>query len=454
MRAKSTFNKLTAWLIVFTMLTTLIPTFTLSAFALSTSPIEVGDFTIAPTDGITSLTEGTDYSYANDTLTLTITTTTPVTIGMKDGITKTDNIIVTDSTSGEAKITFDGIDIETTEENAIELTKGGKKTTLIFNGTNTLKSAKTGIQTYNTPSIITGTVNSTLNISNVQFGIYAQSYSAGGTLELGGELNLNITECASHAIYNYKDSVTVSGTPVITIDTAQYAIYGIGIKISGGQLTLKNDDGYIICSGDGSFIEITDNADVHIQDAERGVRTNKGKVTITDKVKLKMYNTDSGNKTAAIKETAISAGELVINEDALVDVVSITDAISGGVTTINGNALVNVRVDKDSNYSENAMAFDDTLNIGGNAKVDIDANGDEVYGFKDSSGTVNITENAVVTIDGAYSSVYAKLNMSGKASLSITNDKYYAIYKTTTISDSATLTATSTEKKYCMTNLP
>ena len=64
---------------------------------------------------------------------LTVKTVTPVTIGMKEGVTTTAETIVVDSANGETAVTFDGIGIDTEEDEGI-MAKGGNKITFAFIG--------------------------------------------------------------------------------------------------------------------------------------------------------------------------------------------------------------------------------------------------------------------------------------------------------------------------------
>lgn len=150
-------------------------------------------FTIASTDGAAALTDGVDYTYADGTL--AITTTTPVTVGMKDGVENTAERIVTDSTNGEAAITFHNINIETTKDEAITV-QGSAKATLYFSGTNHIVSGETGIYVSGkTPSTITSIDESRLNISGVKYGIACISYSTTQMLEIAGNISIDISGC-------------------------------------------------------------------------------------------------------------------------------------------------------------------------------------------------------------------------------------------------------------------
>lgn len=71
-------------------------------------PIEVGDFTIL---GTKNLVQNTDYTYTDGVL--TITTTTPTTVAMKNGVTTTDDTIVVNSSVGATYVTLNNIEIGT-----------------------------------------------------------------------------------------------------------------------------------------------------------------------------------------------------------------------------------------------------------------------------------------------------------------------------------------------------
>ena len=463
MKTKTRFNKLTAWLLTLAMLMTFIPAFSLTAFAGDGDIYTAGDFTIASTDGITSLTEETDYSYADGKL--MVTTTTPVTIGMKDGVEKTDNIIVVDSSNGEAYISLDSIKIETdnlgnSDENHPITVKGTNKVTLDFVGENTLSSNVEGThqQVYGmhidskTPFVLTSTNAGSLSIHDVDYGIFLKGYTTGGSITLNGSLTLDIKDCVYHAIYARDiGAVIISGTPNISIDTVEYAIYAKeGITISGGKISVKSDTGYAICSAEGTHITLSNDAELHIIEAKRGLRVNKGKISIADNAKYMVYNESTGEQAPAIEDMAISSGELEISDNAYVDVFTQEDALSGGITSVKNNAQVFIRIDSTSTYSEYALSFDETLAISDDAKVDIDViNGSKIRGLNDSSGTVNVSGNAVVTIDGTtYDGVYVNtLNLSGKASVTVNAAGDNAIYGDISVADTATLTATSVETR-------
>ena len=239
---KHNLKKLFGWTLTVVMLLTMLLAVTITVSAAET--ITVGDFTIVSTDGTTVLTDGTDYTYSGGTL--TITTTTPVNVGMKTGVTKTANIIVADSTKGEAAITFDSIRIETTEDEAI-IVKGKNEVTFVFVGESSLSAVDDGIQKDSkTPFVITGATDSKLSISGAPYGISEDGNTAGGSLPITGNIELDITtsnDKYARGIYlRNVGSLSVRGSSVINIDTIMQAIYAHGVDISGGTITIKNDD--------------------------------------------------------------------------------------------------------------------------------------------------------------------------------------------------------------------
>lgn len=419
------------------------------------SPVTVGDFTIIATDGETTLTANTDYTYEEGVL--TVKTVTPVTIGMKEGVTTTAETIVVDSANGETAVTFDGIGIDTEEDEGI-MAKGGNKITFAFIGENVVSAATDGDGiniASNTQIVFTSASNGKLGISDVKFGIYLDGYSTGGSVAVGGNLQLDITDCSAHAIYcRNTGTVTVSGTPVINIDTVEYAIYAHGIDISGGVITVKNGEGYPITSAKSTYIKLSNTADLHILDGRGGLRVDKGKITITDSAKYKVYSVESENKIAVADKFPLissgSDGEVEISQNAVVELYSANDAISGGKTSIIDNAQVDIVINTDSTSSEYALNFDDTLTIANNATVDIDViKGTKVRGLYDSSGTVNVKNDAKVTIDGTtYDGVYVNaLNLSENVSVTVHAAGDNAIYGDISVADVARLTATSVDTR-------
>ena len=170
------------------------------AMVLSCVPMTVfaeeNHFTIVATDGETTLAAETDYTYEKGVL--TVKTITPVTVGMKDDVTATTETIVVDSTNGEVAVTFDGIEIDTAQDAAITA-KGGNKITFTFNGENAVSAATDGDGVNvasNTPIVCTSASNGKLSISGVKFGIFLDGYSTGGSVAVGGNLQLDITDCS------------------------------------------------------------------------------------------------------------------------------------------------------------------------------------------------------------------------------------------------------------------
>ncbi len=449
--------KILSLLLSFNMIVGLLPISAFTAFAMETASfVTIGNFTVAPTDNTSTLTENADFTYADGVLTLT--TVTPVTVGMKDGVTTTAETVVVDSSNGEASVIFDSIGINTEKDAAITA-KGGNKITFAFVGENAVSAATDGDGinvSSNTPIVFTSASNGKLSIFGVKFGIFLDGYSMGGSVAINGNLQLNITDCAAHAIYcRNTGTATISGTPVINIDTTEYAIYAHGIDISGGTLTIRNDDGYAITAASCTNITLSGSTDLHIIEGRGGLRTTEGKITVTDSVKLKAYKEDqNGDKLAVVDYFPIvstgSSGKIEISKDAILDLYSANDVISGGKTSILDNAQVDIVINTDSTYSEYAISFDGELNISGNVKVDIDViKGEKIDGLYDSRGAVNLSGSAVVEIDGTtYKGIYAKnLNLSEKSSLTInhrgTSSTYYAIDGDISVKDTAKLVAKS-----------
>ncbi len=432
-------RKFTAWLIAAATAISMFPTFTVFADAANT-----GDFTLAPTDGTTVLTEGTDYSYSGKTL--TVKTQTPVSIGMSDSTKATDNTIVVDTTNDNADITFRNININAQSGKNIQI-KGSKEAVLRFSGTNTLTTGDTGIEMNTAALKVTSSDEGTLNISNARFGITSSSYSSGKPLTIDGNIRIGIDNCTSHAIYLQSSSAAFSGTPVINISTQSYAIYSKGITMSGGTFKIQNKNGYSICSGDND-IKISGTTDLHIVNANRGIQASKGILTITDSVKVKMYNDDNAGKTAGIVNNAITSNGLVINGNAYVDVFCKETGISGAQTKIADNAKVYVNIDCESQYSKDAFNFKETLDISDNALVDINIKNGKVDGFKGYSSAMNVSGTANVKVSGANNAVYAKtLNLSGNSVMTIEKTAGYAVYNAeVTVSDEAVVTTASDNK--------
>lgn len=422
-------------------------------------PVPVGDFTIVSSDGNIALDETTDYTYKDGVL--TVTTATPVIIGMKDGVTATAETIVVDSTNGDAEVNFKNIDIDTDKSAAITA-KGANKITFAFTGENALSVTETGYGISvesKTPFVMTSSDNGKLSISDTKFAVWASGYTAGGSFTINGNLNLDITDCASHAIYSgtnkYCGSLTVSGTPVINIDTYEYALYAYGIDISGGKITIRSDEGYPVCSGGGNNITLSGSADLHIVEGEGGLRTDGGKITITDSATYNVYseNTD-GDKTAYADVYPListsTSGELEISKNAVLELYSANDAISAAKTSVLNNAQIHIVISTESAYSEYAFKFDDTLTISDKAVVDIDVEkGTKVRGLYDSSGTVSVSDSAAVTIDGTtYDGVYVDaINLSENASVTVNAAGDNAIYGAISVNDTAMLTATSVDTR-------
>ena len=94
------------------MLATMIPSAVIAAD-------DTQKLTITPTDGVTALTDGTDYTYTGGKL--SILTDIPVTIGMKSGATETAETVYINASNCSPVITFEDVNINTTGRNAVEI---------------------------------------------------------------------------------------------------------------------------------------------------------------------------------------------------------------------------------------------------------------------------------------------------------------------------------------------
>lgn len=434
MTKKRHINKWIAWLLTFSLAVTMLPAFT--AFA---AVSEVDDFTIAPTDGTTVLREGTDYSFASGKL--TVKTATPVTIGLKSDVAKTKNTIVIDTKNGDAAVTFQDVSIETQQDNAITFSGSGKAT-LIFSGVNSMTAAKAGIRSGSAAVRITSENAGTLAFSDVQNAVWM---TAKKPIEIDGNIIFTVERCSGHAVYNSGSStLTVSGSPVIHIDTEKYALAGYGVLISGGTLTIKNKSGFAIWSGGGNEVKLSGSADLSIPSAQCGIQTASGSVTITDNAQLKMYDVVDGEKTAAIGRNAITCGELLTEKNAKIDIITKQVGISANQRSskLSGNTKLNIAVDDNTSSTREGFTFKNELNICDQAEVYINILNGAVKGFNCFNGTLRMSDSAVVTVNGATTGVYSDLAMSGNTSLKVSNDLCYrngAIYGDTVMEAPAKL---------------
>lgn len=437
MKNRKSKKRFTSWLIACAMLISMIP---FTAVAAEDNQ----DFNLVGAYG-DPLTEGTDYTYSNGAL--TIKTATPVAVSMKSGVIETDNIIVIDANGHKSNVILHNVDIKTGKRNAVELKNnyiaGGEKVTLEIMGMTTLEASNAGIAINETPLLVTSDTNikGTLNIKNSRFGIDGSSYNADVShpIEIGGALNLNITDCGSHAVFNSKSSLSISGSPVIKIDNSrsegasQYALYGIGIDISGGTFVLSNNEdyersGYVISSGNNMPINISGSTDITIKSAQSGIYANGAVVTVKDNAKIKMYDMVNSKKAVGVTRNSLTCGGLIASDNALIDIVSGESGISAtkADSKISGNAHISVTVD--TNKSKNLFAFRSTLDIADKAVVNLEAlTGDGIEGFKGAypidKSNLNISDNAQVSVKGTKNAIYTNLNMSGNSFLTVSDSQ-------------------------------
>lgn len=424
MKTRENTKRITAWLIACVMLIAMAP-FTVSA-------ADDGDFNVVGAYGET-LTEGTDgdYEYSSASKTLTIHTATPVAVSMKSGVIQTDNVIIINADNNESNVILHNVDIKTGKGNAVELKNtygvAGKKVTLDIYGTTTLEAKSAGIAVNQTPLNLTTTNNGTLNIKNGTYGIVDVSTTkvAPHTLEINSNLKLNITNCGTNGIYYQGSNVEISGSPVINIDNSlsegrsQYAIYGMGVNISGGTLVLCNNKnwsnaGFVICSGGSNELNIKGNADITITSGLSGVQATNALVNIGGNAKLKIQS---------VTRNPLTCGGVIASDSAVIDIVSSENGISAQKidSKISGNAQVSVKIDANAPKARDLFLFGKILDITDKAVVSLeDASKSDTAGFKSYSGTLNISGNANVSVKGTKNAVYAKLNMSGNAKAEMT----------------------------------
>ena len=448
MNKKGSRKRFTAWLIACAMLITMMP---LAAFA-----EDGGDFNVVGALGET-VTEGTDYSYSNGTL--TITTATPVAVSMKSGVTETDNIIVIDAKEHEANVTLHNVDIKTTKSNAVELknTYGvvEKKVTLDIMGTTSLEAKSSGIQANKAPLNLTTTNNGMLNIRNSGVGI--ADYSGAKVphpLEINSNLKLNITDCGSNGIFYQSSGVEISGSPVIIIDNSrsegrsQYAINGNGINISGGTIVLCNNKNssnasFVMRSAGQQELNIKGDADVTIESGLSGVQVPNALVNVSENAKLKIKNT---------KRNPLTCGGLTVSDSALVDIASGENGISATKenSKISNNAQLFVTVN--TSVSRDLFDFGKTLDITDKAVVNLETvSGSGIEGFKGgipiADSKLNISGNAKVSVKGTNNAINTNLNMSGNSELTVSDSKNGVEYTRKAVFEgNATAEMTTTDK--------
>lgn len=427
-------KRFTARLIAFAMLVSMLP----SAAASAADDAQL--LAIAATDG-TALTQGTDYTYSGGTL--NVTTDTPVTISMSGGAATTDEIITVDAKNYSPTVTFSGVSIKTTKRNAVKTNgaySGESSVKFIFSGTNSFSAETDTFAAEYSRMEFTSTDEGVLNISDGGNGIRSDYANDKRTIEISGNLRLSIQDCLTHAIFTTGSAVKISGSPVINIDTtktidtaSQYAIYGKGIDISGGKLTLSNNEectraGFAMCSTGKEPINISGAADVTVQSAYSGIQASNAQVNVSGNAKLKITD---------VVLNPLTCGSLAAKDNAYIEIFSKKGGIAANSapSTVSEKAEINIKLDTDQ--SGNAFVFKTSLDIMNDAKVKIEVTNSAaesgsaptVEGLKGSvpsSSAVNISDNAVVEISGAKNAVYSDLNMSGNTRLAIT-DSMYAI---------------------------
>lgn len=462
LKPKPNLRKFAAFVIIFALVLNIVPQF--SVFADDTAC----DFTVTPTNSADTVTEGVDYSFSNGILTLS--TLTPVTVGMRSGAAKTSNAIVVDTAKGMSQVTFNSVNIETAQKKAIEI-KNNNSAKFTFCGTNTVSvpsiSNAAGIEMNKSSLQITGDSSAVLNIPNTYYGINAP-YSSADTnkpLEINGNMTLNITDCTKYAIYNQSSSVLISGAPVINTKSDGYAIYGRGINISGGKINAESVTGFAITFNENSM-KVSGNSEINITDAQKGIQSSKSQLTVTDNAKIKITIAADGAAAAASKYLgpAINVKGLTAEKKAVLDLFVTETAVTAGESpkiTDDAKLLIRIARIRDGIYP-NALSFSGTFTVSDNANVDIEIKEGEnlisenIKGFNCFNGTVDVKGSASVTVTNAQNAFYVKnLNLSDSASVKVVNDKDAAVTADlTTVANSARLELSSAKKalkKYSVT---
>ena len=125
-------KKLISLLVAVLMVISLLPVGVLAV------EIDGCDLTITATDGTTVLVNKTDYKFSSGRL--TVYTTTPVTIAMREGVQSTSNLITIDVDEGEANVTLNGISIVSETDDPLTV-KGDADVILSLIGTNSLSTS-------------------------------------------------------------------------------------------------------------------------------------------------------------------------------------------------------------------------------------------------------------------------------------------------------------------------
>ncbi len=323
---------------------------------ITAGPSAMGPFVVTGGAG------GTDYSYSEAEKELTINTTTPVTVSMKQEGAATDSTIRILTDKGTADITLDNVNIHTTEKwQAILITKSQEADTyapctLRLKGTSTLRGEYQyghALRYYNESLTITSEDGGVLNVSNT--GSNAAIHAENGT------------------------NLTVQGNAVVKATSEQHnAINNCGL------ITIKENAQVTAAAGKEQTAIMSGNNTGEHKDTNGIVIGDNAKVTIT-KGKYGLYPYGLAN--------------MVIDGNAEVDIsglenYAIYNSASG--ISIGGNAVIRIH---DTNGG-GIWCKKDNIILKEQAQINIATNG--AYGiFAQSNVGLTIQDEAKVNVQGA-----------------------------------------------------
>lgn len=438
---------------------------------------------IAATNSGDELVEGTDYSYSSGKW--TISTTKPVTISMKSGVTVTDDYIVIDTTNGLANVTLDGVNIKTDRTTIIEVI-GDNATAITVKGQNSIVSTSTsnakGIYSKSSPLRITGTEvgqlsfsgtysaiegykaaidlegNWKLKVTDATFGVFLSPYSSSSNiLNIRDNVNIEMSEIDEHAIYNKYGKVNIKADEgeqiVINTTTDAWCIYGHGIDMEGKvTVTAEStaEDGAIYSGGDDNPIHLSGNVTLNIDSVKNGL-TAKGDISILKGVNIDIACTNT-------YAYGINCNDLTI-ENAIVDIESNGYAsITADAITVKGTSKLKTLTEVDTSSSRYGIMYENKIEVSDSAEVFVTVKGKEgttetkmyaIYGSSSNKeDALNIKGNAKVTLDGGVRTIYytEDITLTDSAQLTIKNASEYGIhdeYGSVSVAGSAKMTVSS-----------
>lgn len=424
MKTKLTWNKkVTSIMLVAALVFSVMPWSALKASA--AGAVTIGDFTIEAADGITTLTEGTDYSYSKTEL--TITTTKPIILGMKSGVTTTANTVVVSTANGVADVTLDNISIDNAEKYYALQIEDGNPCTLRLQGTSTIKNtygSGSAIRTFDKGTSVNITAvdaNGKLNVTNT--GSNGAIYASGkGNLTVDGYAVLNVNS-ENHVGINECGLTTIKGNANVTVAAKKDAIIcgsdnasGIVIDENAQVTVTKGESGMNASGVYGQNILIGGNAKVTVSGiSDKGIENAYGAITIKDNAIISVTGGDFGifnnyyekplNITDNVQVTLTDNAEFGIKND--------------GTITISDRVKINI-----SGTDEGIYSADGSINISGNA--DITVKNCDSWGILGSAQGLKISDDVKITAENAGSALRtgskdtSNIEISGNVVINIT----------------------------------